>query len=61
MSSLSLAHFLLQGIFVTQGSNPGLPHCRQMLYHLSQGGLSLSWNTTGKNGSLGNEPVKESS
>ena len=24
-------HFLLQGIFLTQGSNPGLPHCRQML------------------------------
>ena len=30
-------HFLLQGIFLTQGSNPGLSHCRQMLYHLSQG------------------------
>ena len=28
-------HFLLQGIFPTQGSNPGLPHCRQMLYCLS--------------------------
>ena len=27
-------HFLLQGIFLTQGSNPGLPHCRQILYHL---------------------------
>ena len=26
-------HFLLQEIFPTQGSNPGLPHCRQMLYH----------------------------
>ena len=26
---------LLQGIFSTQGSNPGLPHCRQILYHLS--------------------------
>ena len=24
-------HFLLQGIFLTQGSNPGLPHCRQTL------------------------------
>ena len=24
-------HFLLQGIFPTQGSNPGLPHCRQTL------------------------------
>ena len=26
-------HFLLQGIFLTQGLNPGLLHCRQMLYH----------------------------
>ena len=24
-------HFFLQGIFPTQGSNPGLPHCRQTL------------------------------
>ena len=31
-------HFLLQGIFLTQGLNPGLPHCRQMLYHLSHQG-----------------------
>ena len=28
-------HFLLQEIFPTQGSNPGLPHCRQTLYCLS--------------------------
>ena len=27
--------FLLQRIFLTQGSEPDLPHCRQMLYHLS--------------------------
>ena len=26
---------LLQGIFLTQGSNPGLPHCRRILYQLS--------------------------
>ena len=26
---------ILQGIFPTQGSNPGHPHCRQTLYHLS--------------------------
>ena len=31
---------LLQGIFPTQGSNSGLPHCRQILYHLSHEG---SW------------------
>ena len=28
-------HFLVQGIFLTQGLNLGLPHCRQILYHLS--------------------------
>ena len=30
--------FLLQGIFPTQGSNPGLPHCRRILYQLSYQG-----------------------
>ena len=28
----------LQGIFPTQGSNPGLPYCRQILYQLSHKG-----------------------
>ena len=28
----------LQGIFPTQGSNPCLLHCREILYHLSQQG-----------------------
>ena len=28
-------HFLLQRLFPTQGSNPGLLHCRQILYRLS--------------------------
>ena len=36
-------HFLLQGIFLTQGSNPGLLPCRQMLYHLSHQGSPLEW------------------
>ena len=31
-------HFLLQRIFPTQGSNPGLHHCRQTLYHLNHEG-----------------------
>ena len=31
-------HFLLQGIFLTQGWNPGLLHCRQTLYQLSYKG-----------------------
>ena len=29
----------LQGIFPTQGSNPGLQHCRQILYQLSHKGM----------------------
>ena len=29
---------LLQGIFPTQGSNPGPPHCRRILYQLSHKG-----------------------
>ena len=31
-------HFLLQGIFPTQGLNPGLLHCRLILYRLSYKG-----------------------
>ena len=36
---------LLQGIFPTQGSNPGLLHCRQILYQLSPKGSPwiLEW------------------
>ena len=35
----------LQGIFPTQGSNPGLPHCRRILYQLSHKGSAriLEW------------------
>ena len=32
------SHALLQGNFPTQGLNSGLPHCGQILYHLSQEG-----------------------
>ena len=32
------SHSLLQGIFPTQGSNPGLLYCTQILYHLSHQG-----------------------
>ena len=35
-------HFLLQGIFLTQESNPGLLHCRQILYRLSYEGSSAA-------------------
>ena len=36
---------LLQGIFLTQGSNPGLLHCRKILYHLNYQGSPriLEW------------------
>ena len=37
--------FLLQGIFPTQGSNPGLPHCRQILYQLSHKWILYHWTT----------------
>ena len=38
---------LLQKIFPTQGSNPGLPHCRQILYQMSHKGSAriLEWVT----------------
>ena len=38
-------HALLQGLFPTQGLNPGLPHCRQFLYHLRhQWSPTTYWN-----------------
>ena len=35
------SHFLLRSIFLTQGLNTGLQHCRQILYHLSHQGSSF--------------------
>ena len=43
-------HSLLQGIFLTQGLNPGFLHCRLILYHLSQWGRNK--NQTGHQGKL---------
>ena len=34
---------LLQGIYPTKGSRPGLPHCRQIIYQLSQTRI-LEWD-----------------
>ena len=34
---------LLQEIFLTQGLNPGLPHCRWILYHLGHQGIPCIW------------------
>ena len=38
-------HALLQVIFPTQGSNPGLLHCRQILYWLSHQGIHARINS----------------
>ena len=42
------SHSLLQGMFPTQGSNPGLPHCGRILYQLSHKGSPriLEWAAT---------------
>ena len=38
------SHALFQGIFPTQGSNPGLPHRRQILYHLATREAQECWS-----------------
>ena len=43
---------LLQGIFSTQGSNPGLPHCRRIVFHLSFPGSPSSPKASMTPGSL---------
>ena len=55
-------HSPLQGIFLTQGLNPGLPHCRQSLYHLShqrspdwEMGRAKSWKELGTLNDLGED------
>ena len=45
-------HSLLQGIFPTQGSNPGLLHCRQILYCLSHRSCQMNNCTTMRRCSL---------
>ena len=59
-------HALLQGIFPTQRSNPGLPHCRQILYHLSHQGILTSrllcpWNSPGQNTGVGSHSFSRGS
>ena len=41
-------HALLQGIILTQGLTPHLPHCRPILYHLSHQGCIWVIHKTGK-------------
>ena len=38
-------HTLFQGIFLTQESNPGLLHCRQIFYRLSHQGIPPTYLT----------------
>ena len=54
---------LLQGIFPTQGSNPGLPHCRQILYCLSHQGSPriLEWVAYPSPGELLNPGIEPGS
>ena len=49
---------LLQGIFPTQGLNPGLPHCRQILYQVSHKGSPYLIETTGYLPILGHACLK---
>ena len=37
-------HALLQRIFPTQGSNPGLPHGRQILYQMNHSKAQERWS-----------------
>ena len=60
-------YFLLQRIFLTQGWNLGLPHCRQTLYHLSHQGAvpkvqkgGSGWSKTKKNANFGNSGISRS-
>ena len=36
-------HYLLQGVFLTQESNPGFLQCKQILHHLSYQGVEIEW------------------
>ena len=52
---------LLQGNLQTQGSNPGLQHCRQILYHLTHQGQGInktaSYSNRKSSGSLVNSQL----
>ena len=56
-------HVLFQEIFPTQGSSPGLPLCRQILYHLNHQGSPriLEWVTYPFPGDLPNPRIKPGS
>ena len=49
-------HFLLQGIFPTQGPNPGLLNCRQIPYLLSHQGRLMMLDVMEKPNELSGQP-----
>ena len=49
----------LHGIFPTQGSNPGLLHCRWILYHLSHQGVLDYWFPKDTGGSVQHRVVPD--
>ena len=49
-------HFLIQGIFLTHGSNPSLPYSRQILYHRTAFEAMLS--TSSKISSVMLQPIR---
>ena len=49
-------HALLQWIFPTQGLNPGLPLCRQILYHLGHQGSPVYDQESAEEGFFHPEP-----
>ena len=53
--------FLIWGIFWTQGSNPGLPLCRLILYQLSHKGNPLWKESIVEGGEVGVQKGKEQS
>ena len=55
------SHSLLQGIFPTEGLNPGLLHCRQILNHLSHQGSPPWFVGDGRFNSLGVDGLEMSS
>ena len=54
---------LLQGIFPTQGLNPGLPPCREILYQLSHKGSPriVEWESIPSPGDLSNPGIEPGS
>ena len=52
------SHSLLHRIFPNQGSNLGLLHCRQILYHLSYQGVKAIYDKPTANITLSGEKLK---